>query len=171
MNLSIARAFSVSQAHRHSEISTLRIVKPWVSAAGHAPGLDLSVAKFKYCEIDANWHDVTTDDERLGERSQSSLTRRSRSVVMSGAVVRRAVASEHVMTGLIAAIVVLADRLIEYSTAAIALSYVYGMVRTASGRWQAMLVGRAIRGPLTSLDTMAVPKAPVGCCCTAGAGA
>ena len=75
------------------------------------------------------------------------------------------------MTGLIAAIVVLADRLIEYSTADIALSYVYGMVWTASGRWQAMLVGRAIRGPLTSLDTMAVPKAPVGCCCTAGAGA
>ena len=75
------------------------------------------------------------------------------------------------MTGLIAAIVVLAGHLIEYSTAVIALSYAYGVVWAASGRWQAMLTGHAIPGPLMLLGTIAVPEAPVGCCCTAGAGA
>ena len=65
------------------------------------------------------------------------------------------------MTGLIAAIVVLAGHLIEYSTAVIALPYVYGTVWAALGRWQAML----------TVGTIAVPEAPVGCCCTSAVGA
>ena len=75
------------------------------------------------------------------------------------------------MTELIAAIAVLAGLLIGYNTAVIALSYVCGTVWNALGRWQAMLAGRVIPKPMMLLSTVAVPEAPVRCCCTAGAGA